>query len=128
MDVQAIITIITTLGGFEAVKWGATFLMNRGSIKKKSDAEAEAAELANEKNQVGWLEQRIAQRDSKIDSLYIELRKVEDDRLRLIYEKHALELELKEANYNKCLVYDCQERKPPRNTLLLKKEERNENN
>lgn len=122
MDVQAVITIITTLGGFEAIKWVSTFLMNRGSIKKKSDAEAEAAELANEKNQVGWLEQRIAQRDSKIDSLYIELRKVEDDRLRLIYEKHALELELKEANYNKCLVYDCQERKPPRNTLLNKEE------
>lgn len=126
MDTQTILTVITTLGGFEAIKWAANFFMNRQSIRKKSDAEADAAQLTNEKNQVGWLEDRIAQRDTKIDSLYIELRKVEDDRLRLIYEKHALELELKEANYNKCLVYDCQERKPPRNTLLnnLKEEKK----
>lgn len=124
MDIETIITVLTALGGFEAVKWAANFFMNRSSIKKKSDAEAEAAQLTNEKNQVGWLEDRIAQRDAKIDSLYIELRKVEDDRLRIVYEKHALELELKEANYNKCLVYDCQERKPPRNTLLNKEEKK----
>ncbi|WP_106831170.1 hypothetical protein [Parabacteroides pacaensis] len=124
MNIETIITVLTALGGFEAVKWTANFFMNRSSIKKKSDAEAEAAQLTNEKNQVGWLEDRIAQRDAKIDSLYIELRKVEDDRLRIVYEKHALELELKEANYNKCLVYDCQDRKPPRNTLLNKEEKK----
>lgn len=127
MDIQTIITIISTLGGFEAIKWTANFFMNRNSIRKKSDAEAEAAQLTNEKNQVGWLENRIAQRDGKIDALYVELRKVEDDRLRLVYEKHALELELKEANYNKCLIYDCQDRKPPRNTIITNNKERKKN-
>ena len=59
------------------------------------------------------LEERLAQRDSKIDALYIELRQVQGEKLELIYEKHALELRLKEASVRRCDVRGCARRKPP---------------
>lgn len=120
IELADIITIVGTLGGFEAIKWGIRSYLNRKTDARKEDAAADALELDNEKNQVGWLEERIAQRDMKIDALYVELRNVQNERLQLIYEKHALELELKEAVYNKCDVYDCQNREPPRGSVFKK--------
>lgn len=118
---DTIIAIISTLGGFEAIKWAIRSWLNRNTDARKEDAAADALEIDNEKNQITWLENRIAQRDAKIDALYIDLRKTEGEKLQLLHEKHALELELKEAIYNKCDLYDCLERDPPRGLGLKKK-------
>ena len=55
MQITTILAFITAMGGLEAVKWLVRYL----TCRKKVD----------------WLEERLTQRDEKIDGLYIELRK-----------------------------------------------------
>lgn len=99
MDLSSIATIVATiigsLGGFELVKW-------LGSRKK---------------NEVDWLEDRMGQRDKKIDSMYAEIRKLELERLNWIHKCHELELINKESEWNRCNVKDCDKRKPPRSSI-----------
>ena len=67
-------TIIGALGGLEAIKWIVNFYVNRKTNARKEDASADAMESENERKQIAWLEERIAQRDAKIDTIYVELR------------------------------------------------------
>lgn len=110
------LAIIGTLGGFEAIRWGVTFWVNRKTNARKEDAAADAAENENERKQIAWLEERIAQRDTKIDGLYAELRLEQSAKLDEIYKRHETELLLKDANYNRCDMSDneCTRRIPPR--------------
>lgn len=108
-----IITILGTLGGFELIKWVVTWLTTHKSVEKKASEEAEAIEILNEQKRTDWLERRICERDSKIDSLYIELRAEQQNRLEEIYKRHELELKLKESEVKRCDVRKCTSRKPP---------------
>ena len=96
MDLSSIATIVATIlgsfGGLEFIKW-------LGSRKK---------------NEVDWLEERMGQRDMKIDSMYVEIRKLETERLNWIHKYHELELMYKEAEWNRCNVRNCEKRQPPR--------------
>ena len=113
MGVNDWLAILSALGGVEAIRWGITFWVNRKTNARKEDAAADAAENENERKQVDWLEKRMAERDAKIDGLYIELRKEQADKLQLIHDKHELELRLKEAEIKKCDVRGCGNRQPP---------------
>lgn len=113
MDGDLIVTLIATLGGFEGVRWGITAWMNRKTNARKEDAAADAAENENERKQVAWLEERIAQRDTKIDSLYAELRQVQSAHLEEVHKRHEIELKLKEAEMRRCDVRGCGNRQPP---------------
>lgn len=99
MDINSIATIVATIlgsfGGLEFFRW-------LGSRKKDN---------------VVWLEERITQRDLKIDALYVELRKEQADKLNWIYKYHELELLYKEAEWNRCNVRHCEERNPPRGEM-----------
>lgn len=105
--------LVTALGGIEGVKQLLKWWMSRKTTARKEDAAADAAENENERKQVDWLEKRMAERDAKIDGLYIELRKEQADKLQLIHDKHELELRLKEAEIKKCDVRGCGNRQPP---------------
>ena len=72
----------------------------------------------------GW-EERIAQRDAKIDALYVELRNEQSDKLAWIHKCHELELQLKDAEHNRCDRPDseCGRRIPPRRATLIKDKE-----
>ena len=89
---------------------------------------ADALEITNEKNQVGWLEDRITQRDLKIDALYVELRQEQSAKLDEIHKRHEAELALKDAEHNRCDRPDseCGRRIPPRRKLELKDKEEKE--
>lgn len=95
---------------------------------RKEDAAADALEITNEKNQVGWLEDRITQRDLKIDALYVELRQEQSAKLDEIHKRHEAELALKDAENNRCDRPDseCGRRIPPRRKLELKDKEEKE--
>ena len=71
------------------------------------------------------LEERIAQRDAKIDALYVELRNEQSDKLAWIHKCHELELQLKDAEHNRCDRPDseCGRRIPPRRATLIKDKE-----
>lgn len=113
MELNDWLAIIGAMGGLEAVRWGVSFWVNRKTNARKEDATADSMEDENERKQVAWLEDRIAQRDTKIDSLYVELRQEQAEKLQLIHDKHELELCLKEAEIKKCDVRGCANRQPP---------------
>lgn len=111
MDIGSIATIVATIlgsfGGLEFIKW----LESR------------------KKNEVDWMEERLTQRDLKIDALYIELRQEQAAKLEEIHKRHEAELALKDAENNRCdrPDSDCGRRIPPRVKLDLKdKNKRNE--
>lgn len=113
MELNDWLTILGALGGFEAIKWMVNFYVNRKTNARKEDAVADAAENENERKQVAWLEERIAQRDAKIDAIYVELRQEQAEKLNLIHKNHGLELKNTELTYKKCDVRGCPNRKPP---------------
>lgn len=99
MEISSVVAIVSSIvgsfGGIEFIRW-------LGSRKK---------------NEVDWLEERLAQRDKKIDSLYLDLRKSESEKLDWIHKYHELELIYKEAEWNRCNVANCDRRIPPRTTI-----------
>ena len=113
MELNDWLTILGALGGLEAIKWIVNFYVNRKTDARKEDAAADAAENENERKQVAWLEERIAQRDTKIDAIYVELRQEQAEKLQLIHDKHELELRLKESEIKKRDVRGCSNRQPP---------------
>lgn len=113
MELNDWLTILGALGGLEAIKWVVNFYVNRKTDARKEDAAADAVENENERKQVAWLEARITQRDTKIDAIYVELRQEQAEKLQLIYDKHELELKLKESEIKKCDVRGCGNRQPP---------------
>lgn len=113
MELNEWLAIIGALGGLEAIKWGVNFFVNRKTNVRKEYASASAMESENERKQVAWLEERIAQRDAKIDALYIELRQEQAARLDEIHKRHETELKLKEAEMKRCDVRGCGKRQPP---------------
>lgn len=120
-----LVTLIGVLGGWEGIKWIIMAIINRRTNARKEDASADAMVDENYRKQVGWLEERVAQRDTKIDALYAELREVEGDRLNWIHKCHEAELALKDAEHNRCDRPDseCGRRVPPRRHQLIKQQE-----
>ena len=125
MGINELLALIGALGGLEAIKWVVNFYVNRKKNARKEDAAADAAENENERKQIAWLEERIAQRDAKIDALYIELRHEQQAKLEEIHKRHGIELQLKDAEYNRCEMPDneCHRRIPPRRRIGFIKEE-----
>lgn len=120
-----LVTLIGVLGGWEGIKWIIMTIINRRTNARKEDASADAMVDENYRKQVGWLEERVAQRDTKIDALYAELREVEGDRLNWVHKCHEAELALKDAEHNRCDRPDseCGRRVPPRRHQLIKQQE-----
>lgn len=113
METTDLLAIIGGIGGvqgiIELVKWW------RGrKVQDRQDvAEVVAAENENERKQVSWLENRLAERDKKIDVLYAELRSEQAARLEEVYRRHEVELKLAEAEVKKCHKRGCADRIPP---------------
>lgn len=120
-----LVTLIGVLGGWEGIKWIIMTIINRRTNARKEDASADAMVDENYRKHVGWLEERVAQRDTKIDALYAELREVEGDRLNWVHKCHEAELALKDAEHNRCDRPDseCGRRVPPRRHQLIKQQE-----
>ena len=117
--------IICAFLGVDAVRGWVTFWVNRETNARKVYASADSMEDENERKQADWLEERIAQRDAKIDTLYVELRNKQSDKLAWIHKCHELELQLKDAEHNRCDRPDseCGRRIPPHRTTLIKDKE-----
>lgn len=113
MELNDWLAILGAIGGLEAIKWIVNFYVNRKTNARKEDATADSMEDENERKQVDWLEKRLAERDAKIDAIYVELRQEQAEKLQLIHDKHELELKLKEAEIKKCDVRGCSNRQPP---------------
>lgn len=113
METMDIITLVGTAGGvqgfIEAIKWWSSRKLNR----RRDEADVTSVENENGRKQIDWLEKRLAERDSKIDSIYSELRKEQELRLQEINQRHEVELRLTDAEARKCCVRGCSSRMPP---------------
>ncbi len=96
-------------GGIEGLKWFRT----RRANARQANAAAEDAERTNQRKQIDWLEQRLAVRDVKVDSLYSEVRKLENEKLQLIEQLNTKELENTLLKIQKCEKRGCADRRPP---------------
>ena len=107
------LAILGAMGGSSTLTWAITFWVNRKTNARKEDATADSMEDENQRRQVDWLEKRLAERDTKIDALYVELRQEQSAKLDEIQKRHEVELKLKEAEMKRCDVRGCQTRIPP---------------
>ncbi len=114
MGLNEWLSVLGAIGGLEAIRWVVTFWVNRKTNARKEDATADSMENENERKQVAWLEERISQRDTKIDALYVELRQEQSAHMEELHKRHEIELRLKEAEMKKCDVRGCSNRMPPR--------------
>ena len=101
MQITTILALITAMGGLEAVKWLVKYITCR-----KTDARKEEAS-------VNSMEEGLTQRDEKIDGLYIELRKEQEEKIDWIHKCHEVELIQKESEVKKCEIRGCVKRMPP---------------
>lgn len=113
MNVSEIITLVGTVGGIQGLveigKWWQSRKLNR----RKDEADVKASENQVTRSQIDWLEKRLAERDAKIDALYVELRKEQTLRIEEIHHRHEAELRLAEAEARKCIIRGCTQRQPP---------------
>lgn len=139
-----ILTFAVTLGGVIGLKELIMYFLKKKTEERKNNAEADNMELdvahdaMNAQKEViitlreesTRKQEMIADKDKKIDDLYIRLREVEDKYNAVIFEKQKYELlirdkeieikdlmlKLQAAEYNRCDLSDneCSRRIPPR--------------
>lgn len=113
METTTILTFITAMGGLEAVKWAVRYITHRRTDARKEEATVSSLEEENSRKKVDWLEERLTQRDEKIDGLYAELHKEQEAKIDWIHKCHEVELTRKESEVKKCDIRGCIKRIPP---------------
>lgn len=113
MQMTTILSLITAMGGLEAVKWLMRYITYRKTDARKEEASVDELEEENRRKKVDWLEERLTLRDEKIDGLYVELRKEQEDKISWIHKCHEMELAQKESEIKKCEIRGCVKRLPP---------------
>lgn len=104
---------ITAIGGLEAIKWLVRLVTYRKMDARKEEASVSCIEEENRRKKVDWLEERLEQRDGKIDGLYAELRKEQEDKMGWMIRCHEVELAQKESEIKKCEIRGCGKCIPP---------------
>lgn len=113
METTDLLTIIGGIGGVQGVIELVKWWRGRKVQDRQDVAGVVAAENENERKQVSWLENRLAERDKKIDAIYAELRAEQTARLDEVHRRHEVELKLAEAEVKKCHKRSCADRIPP---------------
>ncbi len=113
MDISEIITLIGTVGGIQGLVEIGKWWQSRKLDRRKDEADVTATENQVNRQQIDWLEKRLAERDAKIDAIYVELRKEQTLRIEEIHQRHEAELRLAEAEARKCIIRGCPQRQPP---------------
>ncbi len=113
MEISDLMTLVGAAGGMQGVVELGKWWYNRTLAARKENADVTAQENQNRRQQIDWLEKRLAERDAKIDSIYAELRNEQALRIAEINNRHDAELRLAEAEARKCLVRGCSQRIPP---------------
>ena len=103
--------IIGALGGLEAIRFTVTFLANRKTNARKEKATADSMELQNLlsiidnlNKQIERYDERLKQRDEKVDTIYREWRTAQAEAQNWMRKYYELELAFKDAEHNRCSV------------------------
>ena len=110
MQLTTIMAFITALGGLEAIKWLVRFVTFRKMDVRKEEASINSMEAENRRKTVDWFEERLEQREEKINGLYAELRKEQEEKISWMIRCHEVELIQKESEIKKCDIRGCEKR------------------
>jgi len=105
MNWDIIVTILGSLGGFEAVK----FFFNRKSNARIADAKADSEEFAVLKDEVQFLQEQLKQKEERFADQTQQVRTLNTEVIKLTQEKAAVELELQRY---RCVRKGCANREP----------------
>lgn len=113
MSWEILLSILGSLGGWEAIK----YFINRKTNKRMAEYEADSVEFGVLKETIMFLQEQMHNMviaDSEKEKRFIEqttrLRMVQDENSQLQKEKSKLELELQKY---KCIREKCSNRQPP---------------
>lgn len=117
--ITTIITVVTALGGFEAVKW----LINRKSNARMAQASAEASELKNDVDEFRFLRERLEFKDKELmekEKRFVEqtelVRQLNRQLLDATIENGKLQAEISRLNAERamklCERRGCAQRQP----------------
>lgn len=104
------------------------FLANRKTNARKEKATADSMELQNLlsiidnlNKQIERYDERLKQRDEKVDTIYREWRTAQAEAQNWMRKYYELELALKDAEHNRCDRPDseCNRRTPPRRLITI---------
>ncbi|WP_298546603.1 hypothetical protein [uncultured Parabacteroides sp.] len=104
-----ILTIIGTLGGFEAAKWGINFWTNRKTNARIEDAHADVEEFKALREYNEFLQKQLSDKEERFVEQTGRLRKVQDELFSLKEENSNLKLELA---LKRCEKKKCGDREP----------------
>ena len=113
MEISDIMTLVGAAGGMQGIMEIVKRWYSRRMEARREEADVTAMENQNRRQQIDWLEKRLAERDAKIDAIYTELRQEQTLRINEMHQRHEVELRLTEAEARKCLVRGCPTRIPP---------------
>lgn len=102
---ETVISVITTLGGWEAVK----YLINRKTNMRKAEAEADSVEFSVLKDAIVFLQEQLKEKEQRFAEQTDILRKLNLDILEVTKQKAQTELDLQRY---RCVVKNCRNRDP----------------
>ena len=109
MDLNTILSIIVTLGGFEGFKWAINTWRNRKTDARKQETEADSDEFHLLREQIEFLQTQLKEKEFRFAEQTELVRKQNSDIINLTNEKAALELELA---LKRCERKQCTNRQP----------------
>lgn len=104
IELTDIITIVGTMGGIEAFKWGVTAWRNRKTDARIEDARADGEEFKTLREYNEFLQKQLSDKEERFVEQTGRLRQVQDE-LFALKENHSdlkLELALKKCEKKKC--------------------------
>ena len=103
--VKIILTVLSTMGGWEFVRW----LLNKRSNQRIAEAHADNEEFNVLKEHIEFLQKQVYDKETRFAEQTNLVRKQNDEIMNLTKEKGSLELQLA---MKRCEVKNCPKRVP----------------
>ena len=103
--IETLLTVITALGGFEAIK----YFLNRKTNKRKAEAEADSAECNALREYNEFLQRQLSDKEERFTNQTDRLRTIQDEYFDLMKKNAQTELELQKF---RCIRAKCPNREP----------------
>ena len=103
--IETLLTVITALGGFEAIK----YFLNRKTNKRKAEAEADSAEFNALREYNEFLQRQLSDKEERFTNQTDRLRTIQDEYFDLMKKNAQTELELQKF---RCIRAKCPYREP----------------
>ena len=103
--IETLLTVITALGGFEAIK----YFLNRKTNKRKAEAEADSAEFNVLREYNEFLQRQLSDKEERFTNQTDRLRTIQDEYFDLMKKNAQTELELQKF---RCIRAKCPNREP----------------